>query len=62
VCVAYVTDRAGAEADLRAAAAGALAPYKRPKDYIATKELPHTATGKLLRRALPEHLGLSEGP
>ena len=37
-----------------------LAPYKRPKAYFATSELPHTATGKLLRRAVPAHLGLAE--
>jgi acyl-CoA synthetase (AMP-forming)/AMP-acid ligase II len=62
VCVAYVTDRAGAEGAMRAAATAHLAPYKRPKDYFATAELPHTATGKLLRRAVPAHLGLAEGP
>jgi long-chain acyl-CoA synthetase len=61
VCVAYVTDRAGAEGAMRAAASAHLAPYKRPKDYFATGELPHTATGKLLRRAVPAHLGLAEG-
>jgi acyl-CoA synthetase (AMP-forming)/AMP-acid ligase II len=60
VCVAYVSDRAGAEGAMRAAAAANLAPYKRPKDYFATAELPHTATGKLLRRAVPAHLGLAE--
>ncbi|HWE66279.1 MAG TPA: AMP-binding protein [Acidimicrobiales bacterium] len=59
VCVAYVADRGFDEDALRAAAAAQLAPYKRPKAYFATSELPHTATGKLLRRALPEHLGLS---
>jgi long-chain acyl-CoA synthetase len=61
VCVAYVTERAGAEGAMRAAATANLAPYKRPKDYFATAELPHTATGKLLRRAVPAHLGLAEG-
>jgi long-chain acyl-CoA synthetase len=61
VCVAYVTDRAGAEGAMRAAASARLAPYKRPKDYFATAELPHTATGKLLRRAVPAHLGLEVG-
>ena len=49
----------GVEEALRAAAAVQLAPYKRPKDYFATGELPHTATGKLLRRAVPAHLGLA---
>jgi long-chain acyl-CoA synthetase len=61
VCVAYVAERAGAEEDMRAAAAARLAPYKRPKTYWATEELPHTATGKLLRRELPAHVGLGPG-
>ena len=62
VCVAYVADgrrRGSAEEALRAAAAARLAPYKRPKSYFAAADLPHTATGKLVRRAVPEHLGLS---
>ena len=61
VCAAYVADgrRGGnAEEALRAAATARLAPYKRPKSYFATTDLPHTATGKLVRRAVPEHLGL----
>ncbi len=62
VCVAYVLDGAAtpqsAEEALRVAASARLAPYKRPKDYFAAAELPHTATGKLMRRAVPEHLGL----
>ena len=53
VCVAFVADRAGAEEAMREAASYHLAPYKRPKAYFATAELPHTATGKLLRRAVP---------
>jgi long-chain acyl-CoA synthetase len=61
VCVAYVADRAGAEEGMREAASTHLAPYKRPKAYFATTELPHTATGKMLRRAVPAHLGLAEG-
>jgi long-chain acyl-CoA synthetase len=65
VCVAYVADRdrdrAGAEEAMRQTASTHLAPYKRPKAYFATGELPHTATGKLLRRAVPAHLGLAEG-
>jgi long-chain acyl-CoA synthetase len=56
VCVAYV-GRADEEA-LRATASSHLAPYKRPKSYFPTRDLPHTATGKLLRRSLPEHLGI----
>jgi len=63
VCAAFVFDgppsgRAAAEDALRAAATAHLAPYKRPKTYVAAAELPHTATGKLVRRAVPEHLGL----
>ncbi len=61
VCVAYVAEAAGAEEALRAAASSRLAPYKRPKSYIAASDLPHTATGKLMRRAVPQHLGLAEG-
>jgi long-chain acyl-CoA synthetase len=70
VCAAYVADgrpsaagSAGwsAEEALRAAATARLAPYKRPKAYFAAADLPHTATGKLVRRAVPEHLGLPGG-
>ena len=63
VCVAYVADEdAGAvEEELRAVAAARLAGYKRPKEYVAVRDLPHTATGKLMRRAVPQHLGLAEG-
>ena len=68
VCVAYVVDSetgggggGSAEDALRAAASSRLAPYKRPKTYIAATDLPHTATGKLMRRAVPQHLGLAEG-
>ncbi len=65
VCAAYVTERgtatAVAEGALRAAASAHLAPYKRPKTYIGAPDLPHTATGKLMRRAVPEHLGLGSG-
>ncbi len=63
VCVAYVADAPSSTAEeaLRAAASERLAPYKRPKAYFAAGELPHTATGKLVRRAVPGHLGLA-GP
>ena len=44
------------EATLRRHAASNLAPYKRPKTYVMLPELPRTATGKLLRRALPDAL------
>jgi long-chain acyl-CoA synthetase len=62
VCVAYVADASVDEGALRAVAAAHLAPYKRPKEYFRALDLPHTATGKLLRRALPEHLGLAVEP
>jgi long-chain acyl-CoA synthetase len=72
VCLAFVPDTgtgtrpvgpvgASAEEALRAVASSRLAPYKRPKAYFATRDLPHTATGKLVRRAVPEHLGLTKG-
>jgi acyl-CoA synthetase (AMP-forming)/AMP-acid ligase II len=63
VCAAYVPSAPADEAEtaLRAAAASRLAPYKRPKSYFAAVDLPHTATGKLMRRAVPEHLGLDPG-
>ena len=61
VCAAYVAGSTSAEAALRAAASSRLAPYKRPKAYFATRDLPHTATGKLMRRAVPDHLGLDSG-
>jgi acyl-CoA synthetase (AMP-forming)/AMP-acid ligase II len=61
VCVAYVAADANAEDALRAAASDHLAPYKRPKTYVRTGDLPHTATGKLMRRSVPEHLGLDGG-
>jgi long-chain acyl-CoA synthetase len=61
VCAAYVPEgrHSSAEEALRAAATARLAPYKRPKTYVAATDLPHTATGKLMRRAVPEHLGVS---
>jgi long-chain acyl-CoA synthetase len=62
VCVAYVADASVDEGALRSVAAARLAPYKRPKEYIRTPDLPHTATGKLLRRAVAEHLGLVVEP
>ncbi len=65
VCAAFVTERDTASTDaeeaLRAAASVHLAPYKRPKTYLAAPDLPHTATGKLLRRAVAGHLGLDSG-
>jgi acyl-CoA synthetase (AMP-forming)/AMP-acid ligase II len=73
VCAAYVVadaatgsrsaaTTAAVEESLRAAASSSLAPYKRPKEYIAARDLPHTATGKLVRRAVSQHLGLHDAP
>jgi long-chain acyl-CoA synthetase len=62
VCAAYVADGRLGEESLRAAAAEKLAPFKRPKQYFATTDLPHTTTGKLLRRAVAQHLGLPTDP
>jgi long-chain acyl-CoA synthetase len=45
--------------DVRAHAARRLAPYKRPKAYVRADDLPHTATGKLLRRDVAAHVGLA---
>ena len=39
---------------LRAAAQGALARYKQPREYIRLDALPRTPTGKINRRALRE--------
>ncbi len=44
---------------VRAHAARRLAPYKRPKAYVRADDLPHTATGKLLRRDVAAHVGLA---
>jgi long-chain acyl-CoA synthetase len=46
---------------LRAQAEARLAPYKRPKEYVVTRSLPRTATGKLQRRLVPGVLGLGGG-
>jgi long-chain acyl-CoA synthetase len=63
VCVAFVGDPGAGEQALRRVATERLAPFKRPKQYVGTPDLPHTATGKLLRRAVPAHLGLEpDGP
>jgi long-chain acyl-CoA synthetase len=60
VCAAVVGT--GDEDTLRRHASERLAPYKRPKQYFFVDELPHTTTGKLLRRALPEAVGLAPSP
>ena len=60
VCAAVVGS--ADEGALRRHAAAHLAPYKRPKTYLLLDELPRTATGKLLRRALPGRLAGAGGP
>jgi long-chain acyl-CoA synthetase len=57
VCAAVVG--AGDEVTLRRHAARRLAPYKRPKEYYLVDELPHTPTGKLIRRRLPAVVGVA---
>jgi acyl-CoA synthetase (AMP-forming)/AMP-acid ligase II len=55
--VAAVVGRPGLDlARLRRAAAERLAPFKRPKQYVVVDDLPHTATGKLLRREVAADL------
>lgn len=56
VCAAVIGDASAASLDAYARAH--LAPHKRPKQYFTVDELPHTATGKLRRTALPSALGL----
>ncbi len=60
VCAAVVG--APDEDSLRRYAAQHLAPYKRPKEYFAVDDLPHTATGKLRRRDLAVTLGRASPP
>jgi long-chain acyl-CoA synthetase len=57
LCAAVVGE--ADEEALRRHAEAHLAPYKRPKSYLMVAELPRTATGKLLRRALSDYLGES---
>lgn len=58
VCAAVVCAGRLDEEKLRSAAAARLAPHKRPKHYVQADDLPHTATGKLLRRQVADRLGL----
>ena len=61
VCAAVVGDVD--EAALRRHAEAHLAPYKRPKSYLLVAELPRTATGKVVRRALPGRMaGAPDAP
>ncbi len=58
--VAMVSLRAGAAADedeLRAHVRGHLGSLKTPETIVIRDELPHTATGKILRRTVREELG-----
>ncbi len=61
VCAAVVGRPELDLAAVEALAAARLAPYKRPKQYVRATDLPRTATGKLLRRAVASHLGLAGG-
>ena len=56
--VDFLVGAAGAD-DLYRYAREHLAGHKRPKDYYFVDELPHTATGKLQRNAVPAQLGLA---
>ena len=52
--VAYVaTERGDAASGLREFAAERLPPYMVPSAFVALEELPHTASGKVDRKALP---------
>ena len=60
VCAALVLDEGAARSSrdmvvetVAAHAAGHLAAYKRPKEYVVVEALPRTATGKLQRRLIP---------
>ncbi len=48
--------RPGAD-EIRAAVKGQLARYKVPRDVVFLEELPRTATGKILKRALAQPEG-----
>ncbi len=55
VITAFVVLEAGAapdEAELNRHAAAMLADYKRPRAWVFVKALPHTGSGKVMRRAL----------
>jgi long-chain acyl-CoA synthetase len=57
VCAAVVGD--ASEQGLRDLARAELAPAKRPKSYFFLDDLPHTASGKVRRLDLGEHLANS---
>lgn len=56
VCAAVVGT--ATEAALRERADDVLAPYKRPKQYLWVRDIPHTATGKVRRGVMADTLGL----
>jgi long-chain acyl-CoA synthetase len=63
VCAAVVAEVGDFDVGLlRSHAESHLAPYKRPKEYVVTRSLPRTATGKLQRRLVPGALGFGDGP
>jgi acyl-CoA synthetase (AMP-forming)/AMP-acid ligase II len=57
VCAAVVGSVTAADVDT--AAAGLLAPYKRPKQVVVVAEIPRNAMGKVQRSRLGDQLGLS---
>jgi acyl-CoA synthetase (AMP-forming)/AMP-acid ligase II len=58
VCAAVVPSGAATAESLLAASRSVLAPFKVPKEIHLTSSLPVGPTGKVLRRAIHEHLGL----
>lgn len=59
VCAAVVGSPNLTEERVKEASASLLAPFRRPKSVYLTASLPVGPTGKVLRRAVPEHLGLA---
>jgi long-chain acyl-CoA synthetase len=57
---AYVVPKAGVSIkELRAACREKLAPFKVPREFVLVKDLPRSATGKVLRKYLTETSNLS---
>lgn len=56
--VAFIVPREGrivVEPDLKSFLKSCLSPFKVPKQYITVKEMPKSATGKILKRELKKH-------
>lgn len=60
VVAAYPADKSPDLANVRAAVDRALAPYKRPKDYVPLKDWPRTDAGKISRGVLTRWLILED--